>query len=203
MQLAMRDLPALVTARREGTTLASEQKKSEVTPATPAGGPDIATALEALRAVLPATLITLYTTGVLLLQNLTNAAGAAGRAADQAALASTYGAGTPELAKALEALSVEPMTFAWARVVFAVACTFLVAFYAYRTAQVVPEKKVLIEPTVVTLAFVAWAVASPGTFLAAYLNTNNLAVTTILVAFIAAIGLFVIANTVLKKKEVS
>lgn len=202
MPFAFRDIGALATARRAGTTLAGESKRGDA-PAKKTDGPDVSTALEALRAVLPATLITLYTTAVILLQNVTNAAGSGDRAAQQSALAVSHGAGTEALTKALAALSVEPEQFAWARVLFAVAFTGLVAFYAYRTAQPtqrVKGQRILLEPLVATGAFVAWALASPGTFLASYLNATNLAVATILIAFIGAGGLWVVSEAVLKKK---
>jgi hypothetical protein len=161
--------------------------------------PDVSTALEALRAVLPATLVALYTTAVILLQNLAIASGAAARAAEQAALAAQHQNDQAGLAKALQELSVEPTGLAPARVGFALVCIVLVAIYAYRTAQVVPHKRVLLEPLVATGAFVAWVAASPGTPAAAYLNATQLAEFTILVAFIAAIALWVVSNTWLKK----
>lgn len=196
MQLAFRDIAALAKARRTGTTLDSQTKKDP----KKATEPNVASALEALRAVLPATLITLYSTAVILLQNVTNAAGASERAAEQAALATTHGAGTPALTKALEALSVEPTTFAWARVAFAVIWIAFVGLYAFRTAQGVPGRRVILEPLVATAAFVAWALASPGTFLASYLNASNLAVVTILIAFVGAGGLLVLSDGVLKNQ---
>jgi hypothetical protein len=203
MDFALRDIGALAAARRKGKSLdtmraaaAGAEEKDEAV-----DSPNIASALEALRAVLPATLITLYTTGVLLLQNITNAVGAETRAAQQAALAVELGAGTPALKAALANMSAEPSDFAWARVLLAAVGTVLVAFYAYTKAQTVPGRRVLLEPTVTTGAFVAWAIASPGTFLAAYLNANELAVTTILVAVIAAAALWVISSTKLSRKE--
>jgi len=207
MQLAFRDISALAAARRSGTSLEGEKKKTPETPAENTDGPNISSALEALRAVLPATLITLYSTAVILLQNLTNAGGSGERAAQQAAMAKTYGAGTPELETALKAMSAEPSTFAGLRVGFAVVFVVLVAFYAFRTAQPDPPivvgqrvRRVFLEPIVATAAFVAWALASPGTFLAAYMNSTNLAVATVLIAFIGAGGLYVISDSVLKKK---
>lgn len=199
MDLALRDLGPLAAARRKGTTLEAEKTNPADAPAAP--GPNVATGLEALRAVLPATLITLYTTGVLLLQNVANAAGAGGRAAEQAALATKHGAGTPALEAALAALSVEPPALAWARVLFAVVFTVLVIYYAYNKAQTVPGRRVYLEPFVTSSAFVAWAVASPGTFLAAYMNATQLAVATILIAILAAGALWVVSETKLKKKS--
>lgn len=97
-------------------------------------------------------------------------------------------------------MSVEPQDFVWARILLAVFGTALVAYYAYSKAQTVQDERVLLEPAVTTGAFIAWAIASPGTFLAAYLNATQLAVVTILTAIIAAAVLFVISETKLKKK---
>jgi hypothetical protein len=207
MSIAFRDISALATARRSGTKLDSEKTKTPEKPAEKAEGPNVSTALEALRAVLPATLITFYSTAVILLQATTNAAGAGDRAAEQAALAQTFGAGTPALESALKALPAEPATFAVWRVVFAFIWVGFVAIYAFRTAQVDaepgpgrPARRVFLEPIVATAAFIAWALASPGTFLAAYLNSTNLAIATILIAFVGAGGLCVVSEAVLKKK---
>lgn len=99
MDLALRDIGALAAARRTRTSLntARADRAGAELEDPPPTSPNVGTALEALRAVLPATLITLYTTGVLLLQNITNAVGADPRAAQQAALAEELGAGTPAL----------------------------------------------------------------------------------------------------------
>jgi hypothetical protein len=205
MSIAFRDISALAAARRSGTTLDSEKKKSSDSPPKKTDDPNISTALDALRAVLPATLITFYSTAVILLQNVTNAAGASDRAAQQAALATVHGAGTPALENALKLLSAEPNTFAIWRVLFAAVWVGLVAMYAFRTAQIEtppgkPKRRVYLEPLVATAAFIAWALASPGTFLAAYLNSTNLAIATILIAFIGAGGLYVVSDAVLKMK---
>jgi hypothetical protein len=207
MKLAFRDISALAAARRTGTSLATEKKKEPGATPPKTTDPDVSTALEALRAVLPATLITLYSTAVILLQTTTNAAGAAERATEQAALAKTYAAGSPELENALKALSAEPSAFAGWRLLFAVVWVVFVAIYAFRTAQIDtpraegrPVRRVFLEPLVATAAFIAWALASPGTFLAAYMNSTNLAIATILIAFLGAGGLYVISDAVLKKK---
>lgn len=204
MELALREIGALAAARRGKTSLDAERENraaSEKEKAPANDSPNVATALEALRAVLPTTMITLYTTGVLVLQNLTNATGADGRAAEQAALAERLGADSPALKTALANLSVEPTALAWTRVALAAFALLVVAYYAYSKAQTVPGQRVLLEPAVTTGAFAAWALASPGTFLAAYLNATQLAVATTLIAIIAAIALWAISDTKLKKKE--
>ena len=119
MSIAFRDISALATARRRGTTFESEKKKSPTSPAEKTTDPNISSALDALRAVLPATLITFYSTAVILLQNAANVAGADGRAAEISALTKTLGAGTPALEKAVKALTAEPDTYATWRVIFA------------------------------------------------------------------------------------
>jgi hypothetical protein len=205
MSIAFRDIAALAAARRSGTTLESEKKKTPSSPPQQTSDPDVSSALDALRAVLPATLITLYSTGVIVLQNAANSAGADDRAARIAALTKSLGAGTPELVTAVKGLSAEPDKYGFLRAIFAAAFLVFVAYFAFRTAQIEPatgkrKRTVYLEPLVSTAAFVAWAIASPGTFLAAYLNTTDLALTTILVAFLGAGGLYVISNGVLKKK---
>jgi hypothetical protein len=204
VDFALRDLNALSRARRGGTGLDRERAKKAASEPEPSDeSPNIATALEALRAVLPATFVALYTTGVILLQNLAQATGASGRAREQVALAATHANSEAALEAALQALSVEPRDLSAIRVAFAVVSTILLAFYAYQKAQVPNEPRVVLEPSVVTGAFVAWALAAPGTFLAAYLNSTQLAATTIIVAVLAALALFVLGATVLNRPSES
>jgi hypothetical protein len=173
-------------------------------PTPPDRNANIATGLEALRAVLPATFITLYSTGVLLLQSYTQSAGAPSRAAQQATLATQFVKDPDALRAALQALTVETKDFLGVRIGFAVLATVALLFQAYKKAQVPGKtKRVILEPTVTTLAFVAWALGAPGTFLAAYMNANQLGVTTIAIVFGAAIALFALSTTVLNKPTAS
>jgi hypothetical protein len=215
VDLILRDLSSLATARRSGISLdeakarqaANDAKKPA--PPMPAGqgdrrppdSPNVATALEALRAVLPSTFIALYSTAVILLQNLTQAAGADARTTHQTALAKEFAEKPNELKAALLALPVESPYLVELRVGFALLAIVLLAWLAYSKAQLPGKKRVLTEPVVTTLAFIAWALSSPGTFLAAYLTANQLAATTISVAFGSALALSVVSQTVLKKKQ--
>jgi hypothetical protein len=216
VDVILRDLSSLATARRSGMSLdvAKAQRAANDAgappPLKPAGegdktsppdSPNVATALEALRAVLPATFIALYSTAVILLQNFTQAAGAEARATLQTSLARQFAEKPNELKAAFQALPVESPYFVELRVGFAVLAILLLAYFAYSKAQMPGKKRVLMEPAVTTLAFIAWALASPGTFLAAYLTANQLAATTISVAFGAALALYVVSETVLRKKQ--
>lgn len=58
----------------------------------------------------------------------------------------------------------------------------------------------LLEPGIAVIAFAAWALASPGTFLAAFLKATDLAGATGLTAIAAAAALFV-ASQLLKKPK--
>lgn len=188
-------------AANDGGTPPLPKPAAEGQKLPPPDSPNVATALEALRAVLPATFIALYSTAVILLQNLTQAAGAQARATLQADLAKEFDKRTDELKAALQALPVEAPNFVELRIGFAVLAILLLAYLAYSKSQVPGEKRVVMEPAVTTLAFVAWAVSSPGTFLAVYLTANELAATTISVAFGSALVLYVVSETVLRKKQ--
>ena len=206
--MILRDLGALAAARRSDQSLDSERAQQAANAAAkhpPADKKaDVTTGLEALRAVLPATFITLYSTAVLLLQKYSQSEGAPGRAAEQAALATTFVKNPDALKNALQALSVETPEFLWARILMAALATAALAFQAYHKAQIPRAKKrVILEPVVTTLAFVAWALGAPGTFVAVYLNASELLVTTVVIVFGSALALWALSQTVLKKKSAS
>jgi lysylphosphatidylglycerol synthetase-like protein (DUF2156 family) len=205
MDLALRDLGALARARRAGTTLASEQARTaaageiadaEVPPQTG----DVSKTLEALRAVLPATLIALYSALVIPLQGFAISNGADARAAQQAEIAKSLGNDAAKVKAALAALTVEPDALLSLRIAVAVIVAVFVFIYAYRKAQTVENQRVILEPLVTLGAFVAWELASPGTFLAALLTAQNLPVYTTVIAGLTAIGLWAVSETTLKKK---
>ena len=218
MDLILRDLNALTTARRTGTPLTDAKAQQAAAdanvpvPATDpskkvAAGGDISSALDALRAVVPTTIISLYSTGVILLQSGTQALGGAGRNATQAALAKQFEKDPDGLKTALAALPLETADLVSVRIFVAVVTTLAVFYLAYYKAQPRDEKHkkqketVVLEPVITTLAFIAWALAAPGTFLAAYLTAMELFVATVAIAFTAAICLAVASQTVLKKAK--
>jgi len=203
MDLAFRQLGALAAARRLGNTLDSQAASNAADGAVapvPATNDTVSKPLEALRAVIPATMITLYSGIVIPLQGFAINSGAAGRAATNAALAKQYGADTAGLETAIKALTVETSAWVEIRILFAIAATIAVLIYSYRQAQTVDGQRVILEPLVTTLAFAAWAAASPGSFLAAYLNAEQYQIIPLAIAGLMAIVLFAFSSTTLSKK---
>jgi hypothetical protein len=206
MDLAMRDIGALAAARRLGTTLEFEKGKAaappvdtggEVPPAPPPT--KVSETLEALRAVIPATLITLYTAVVIPLQGFAISIGSDDRVAEQQRIAKEFASDAAKVKSELAAMTVEPDALLTLRIGVAVVIAVFVFLYAYRKAQTVPNQRVLLEPIVTTIAFVAWELASPGTFLAALLVPAMLPVYTTVIAGLTAIGLWAVSETILKK----
>jgi hypothetical protein len=157
---------------------------------------------------------------VIVLQNFAQTSGAAGRAAEQAALAKRFATDADGLKAALAAMPVETSAILGFRIAFVAICFCALAYWAYYEAQLPQDVKdkarekakakgkektkddtVILEPLVVTGVFAAWAVSSPGTVLAAFLNAEALAGRTMFIAFVAAALLLTLSNTHLKKAK--
>jgi len=215
MEIKLRDMTALIDARRLGkpvdevradqvaqTSGGTSGAGGETSPTnTTSTNSDIAGFLDALKAVIPVGLITLYTSVVLVLQKLAIAIGADDRANEQKALADRLKNDPAALKKALKNLTDETTALVWLRVGFLLLAVLGVAFVAFYTAnkETSTDDNVVLEPLVVSLAFLCWALASPGTVLAAFLSSTNLAVWTLCIAGGAAFVLAVLGLTVLKK----
>jgi hypothetical protein len=207
--LVFRDIGALAAARRLGTTLDSEKlqaaapddkKDLEVVKPVEAETSAISKPLEALRAVVPATIAAMYSALVIPLQTLSIAAGAGAKADHETALAKQFATDPAGLKKALETLPVETAAYFELRLGVAIVVAIFVFIFAFRKAQTVKNRVVLLEPAIATAAFVAWALASPGTFLAAKLTASELAIWSLAIAGVAAIGLVAFSSTTLSKK---
>lgn len=205
-EIFLRDIGALARARRRRTTLAAEKK--DETPAAPvAPGAPIGGGLEAVRAVLPVTFLATYTAGVLAFQGLAITLGADDRAKEQAALTKKFAADPAALKDALKELSLETDKLVWLRIVYAIAMLIGLVFLAFKKVTATPvagaplPETPKLEPFITIAAFIAWAVAAPGTPLAAYLNAENLTVVTVSVGVFTAGVLYFVGKFVLKKAE--
>lgn len=192
---------ALVKARNDEETLASV-KEGDPEPASGAAG--ISGTLEAIAAVIPTGVAAIYTGGVLLVRGVALDAGTEKRATTEAALAAA-GKSAAEIKAALEALPLETTSFIGARwILFAVALA-AAAIMAWRAAgagngKATKKRRLLLaEPLTAVAAFVGWALASPGTPLAAYFNANEVLVYTIVIGVVAGLGLLASGALVLKK----
>lgn len=192
---------ALVRARNDNSTLASV-KAEDAKPAADASG--ITGTLEAIAAVIPTGITATYMAGVLLIRGVALNAGTEERAAAETVMAKA-GKSADEIKAALEAMPLETTAFIWARwALFAVAL-LAAAFMAGAAAKAGNDKAtkkrklLLAEPLTAVVAFVGWALASPGTPLAAYYNANSVLVYSVLIGVVAGLGLLASGALVLKK----
>jgi hypothetical protein len=203
----LQDIGALAEARRsdeEPTLEAARAKQAEGAGAqtTTKAKDDVATGLEAFRAMLPVELLAPYTTIALVLQVISQQRGAEARAAAQAGIANALVDKPAVLKSTLANLTVETPNDIEIRVGMAILATILLAVVAYSKAQVRGSKtRVIVEPLVLTLTFIAFALGAPGTVLPAFLNASDLSLWTAVIVLGWGMVLTALTLTVLKKKS--
>lgn len=203
MWLTTQTTEALAKARNEGLTL--ESVKAGKPADVPAADSGIGGTLEALSAVIPAGITAAYTGAVLLVRGVALANGTEERAATQAEMA-TAGKTASDIEKYLANIPLESDTYFSIRVlmlVVALGAAAALAFLAARTANKKATKKrkyIVAEPLTASIAFLGWALASPGTPLAAKYNADDTLVFTVVIALVAALVLAAAGKVVLSKK---
>lgn len=192
---------ALVQARNDAESLASV-KANTPEPADDATG--ISGTLEAIAAVIPTGITATYTGGVLLVRGLALQAGTDARAAAEAALAKS-GKSAEEIEAVLEAMPLETTKYIegrWLLFVVALGAAAVMAWSAAKAGNEKASKKrraLVAEPLAAVAAFVGWALAMPGTPLAAYLSAGEVLVYTVIIGTVAGLGLLATGRLVLKK----
>ena len=196
---------ALVTARNEARPLTDVKEGEPPPPAPPATPPkEVTGTLEALAAVIPTGVTTIYTGAVLVLRQIAITQGTEERAALEAGLAAG-GSTTDEIKAFLESIPQESREWIWARLALLAVAAVVAAVLAFTAAKAANDKAakkrrfLLAEPMAALLAFVGWSLATPGTPLAAYHDSEALTVLTIIIGAIAALVLLGVGNLVLKK----
>lgn len=192
---------ALVQARNDSTTLASVKMGKPTAAAADAG---VSGTLESLAAVIPTGVTAIYTGGVLIVRGVALNAGTAERATAEAALAKA-GKSASEIKEALAMMPLETTSFIWARWLilgFGLLTAVVIAWRAAKTGDSQADKKRTVlaaEPLTAGLAFVGWALASPGTPLGAYFTADEVLVYTVVIGIAAGLGLLASGSFVLKK----
>ena len=196
---------ALAQARNDQIDLrAAKDGEPAAHDARTGGSKTVASVLEALGAVVPTGIIALYSGAAIALRQAALTAGADTRAELQARLASE-GRTAAEITSVLKALPQEPSNFVEGRVtilvfaaVVALAMSVVATVRGNRAASA-KRRVPFVEPFVATVAFTAWALASPGTPLAAYHSASQMTAITIVIATIGGLTLVATGNTSLVK----
>ena len=196
---------ALAQARNDEVELGAAKSNAESDPAKAEDkSTSVASVLEALGAVVPTGVIALYSGAALALRQAAISGGADAKAATEAAMAAK-GSTSAEIAAALKALPQEPRNFVEGRLailVFAALVALAMAIVATLRGNEAATKKrrvPFVEPFIAVVAFTAWALASPGTPLAAYHPASQMNAITIVIATVGGLTLVATGNTSLVK----
>lgn len=187
---------ALVKARNDSVPLSAAKTDDSAPTAagTVTGSESVAAVLEAIGAVVPTGIIAIYGGAAVGLRQVAISAGASSRAKYEAKL-KVEGKTVEQIAEIIEKLPQEPSNFVEGRIlllVFAGVVALIMSVTAAKagnSAAVKQRKLPFAEPFVAVVAFVGFALASPGTPLAAYHSSSTMLAITIMISAIAGLTL--------------
>lgn len=196
---------ALATARNTGQPL-REAMAGEDPPATAPEAPTVSTTVEALAAVIPTGVVGLYTLIAIPISQYAEKAASAARADKAAELALDPKMTKPQIEAALAKLTQESgdwLALRWGVIILTTVVVAVLVAQAARGGNQPSTTKVRTVPVpealASVLAFLAWAMAAPGTPLAHHYTADDMTVVTSTIVGVAALLLLALGKGVLSK----